>query len=351
MRPKGFGFETARDDLLERLVYIVGPARGGTSVLNRTLGAHPRHLFTTNVSYVLERVWRVAGRVPAAELRRRFEALPSNPCRAVLERLPAARRVPLEQALAAAFAAPRLDRLFQLVPLVTLLAASHGKEVGDLACWQAKSNNWRGLEALRKVFPKAVFVLVFRDPRSAALSGGLRASRKRHGGAGDGRIDLAELVDYCLYWRTMTLMCLRFQRRHPEAAVGVRFEDFVVDPMAELNRVFARTVADPLAGEAAARLVAAVEGGATNAPAERYRGVSRAPLERWKDRLAADELDVIAAVTGRAARAAGYDVPPPVAEPGILRLVGAVPEPGRRLRVAAKILALGAYERLALPRA
>jgi hypothetical protein len=254
------------------------------------------------------------------------------------------RRFALKHYVAESFEKPNLARLFALLPLFSLVAGDHGKDPCQLRCWQTKSCNWRGLEKVRKSFPEAHFVFIVRDPRGSVFSGARRATRELLGAEGPRILD-SEIIEFALYWRTVVTVCLRFARRHPERSIVLRFEDFLADPVRQLNRVFERTVGKPLDAASIDAALAELQGGATNDPEERYRGLSAAPLGRWRRHLPADQAELIAALTWRVARAAGYDVEPPARMPKLSTLMGRMPGWKRKLRVLAKLVLLSAMER------
>lgn len=338
-----------REDLFNRLVYLVGPTRSGTSIISAAIGAHPKHLVAAWASYFMDRVWCHARKAPTSVLRTKYEAIPGYRGEAAARALDPLRRVALEQYVAESFEKPRLARLFGLLPLFTLLAGDHGKDPRKLHCWQTKSCNWRGLDAIRRSFPEAVFVFIFRDPRGSILSGARRASREVLGRECAQVLD-SEIIDFALYWRTVVAVCLRFARRHPECSILLRFEDFLVDPVRQLNRVFERTLGEPMGATSIRAALAELQGGASNDPEERYQGLSAAPLDRWRRQLTADQAELIAALTWKAARSAGYDVPPPIKAPPLSALVGTMPGWKRKLRVLAKLVLLWTIERTLMGR-
>lgn len=344
MELEDLGIAGVRPDTLERLVYMVGPTRSGTSIINNATGLHPRHLVAAPVSYFMDRVWCQAKRDDAAALRQRFEALPGCVGDASLDGLDREQRERLDRYMAESFARPDLKRLFQLLPLRALAAGGHGKEPDQVRCWQTKTGNWRGLEEVRRAFPQARFVFLVRDPRGSILSGARHASKRAPEGDGHSLLT-AEIIDFALYWRTTVAVGLRFARRHPDISMIVRFEEFLTDPVATLNRVFAWTVGEPMNTASLEAALARLGGGASNTPGESYTGISTAPLHRWRRDLTPEQVALITALTRRTARAAGYDLEPQAAGPGVVQVISAMPTPRRKLRVGAKMVLLAGMDR------
>lgn len=336
--------DSVRPDTLERLVYMVGPTRSGTSIINNAIGLHPRHLVAAPVSYFMDRVWCHAKRDDAAALRQRFEALPGYVGDASLGGLHREQRERLDHYMADSFVRPDLKRLFQLLPLRALAAGGRGKEPDQVRCWQTKTGNWRGLGAVCRAFPQARFVFLLRDPRGSILSGARHASKRAPGGDGHSLMT-AEIIDFALYWRTTVAVGLRFARRHPDISMIVRFEEFLTDPVATLHRVFAWTVGEPMDTATLEAALAGLGGGASNTPGELYTGISTAPLDRWRRDLSPEQVDLITALTWRTARAAGYDLGKPTAGPDMVQMIRAMPSLRRKLRVLAKMALLAGMDR------
>ncbi|MBK8908203.1 MAG: sulfotransferase [Rhodospirillales bacterium] len=347
MELEDLGLDGLRQDTLEHLVYMVGPTRSGTSIINNAIGLHPRHLVAAPVSYFMDRVWSYATRDDAQTLRRRFEGLPGYTADAALDR---EQRDRLNRYMAECFARPDLKRLFQLLPLRALAAGGCGKVPEQVRCWQTKSGNWRGLEKLRRAFPHARFVFLVRDPRGSILSGARHASKRAPEGDGHSLLT-AEIIDFALYWRTTVAVGLRFARRHPDISMIVRFEDFLVDPVTTLNRVFAWTVGEPMAPAALEAALAGLGGGASNTPGESYTGISTAPLHRWRRDLTPEQVALISALTWRTARTAGYDLEQPTTGPRTVHMIRAMPTVRRKLRALAKMLLISAMDRTTIRRA
>lgn len=338
-------FDGVRRDVLERIVYMVGPTRSGTSIINNAIGIHPRHLVGAPVSYFLDKVWAYAGRDTPEALRRRYEGISNYRGEAALQALDSEAREALERYVGESFERPDLARMFQLLPLFVLVSGGHGKQTDQLQCWQTKSGNWRGLDKVRRAFPHGRFVFLIRDPRGSILSGARHASKRAP--EGDGRsLLVAEIIDFALYWRTTVDVCLRFARRYPDISMIVRFEDFLRDPVRELNRVFAWVTGETMDDEAIQTALARLPGGASNNPGELYQGISTAPLSRWKRELTAEQVTLIESLTWRTARVAGYDLDRPAKGPTMVRLIGDMPGWKRKLRVLAKMVFLFALEKL-----
>ena len=78
-----------------------------------------------------------------------------------------------------------------------------------------------------------------------------------------------------------------------------------------------------------------LDGGATNDDSEIYRGLSKAPLTRWREALGQRELALIARVTEPTAARLGYELEP--AGGGAMGAVSAMRSPAKRWRAAARL--------------
>jgi len=332
------------EEALDRLVYLVGPTRSGTSVIYNCLGLHPRALGFPALTYFVNRVWRYRHRVDERTWRALLHQTSYFRPKEVIQGLGEQTGDRLSRRYSAALKRKDFAELYRLYPLFYALSAECDKDPAAIGCWTDKANNWRGLSAIRRALPQARFVFVVRDPRSVVLSNmgrSLRRQQRRR----DSAPDLGEVVEAGLYWRVMMLMLLRFASRHPGSVAWVRYEDFVTDPTRELNRLFTFMVGEGLAEDELAALLGTVGGGATNRADETYSGISDTPRERWRHELGAAEVAVIGSIAGRTARRFGYQLapsPPSVA----LAAIFAMPRPVEKLAAAARLAAAVLLERL-----
>ncbi|HEY7609109.1 MAG TPA: sulfotransferase [Alphaproteobacteria bacterium] len=326
---------------LERMVYLVGPARGGTTIMHMAMDVHPNALVLPGVTHFLQQIWRYRRVVHERLLRLILRSAECWHQDAILARLDAEQNAEFIRLVNAAFATRALAPLYKLYPIAYALSPKFAKAPADIACWHDKSNDWRYFGVLAEAFPQARFIFVVRDPRSVAVSGALRMSLKA--GEARARAEPSDLVDMALYWRLMVQRCLDFAHRHPARSRIVRFEDFLAAPVATLAQLFRFTLGHAPPEADIERGLARTIGRASNDPAGLYRGISREPVERWKTALAADDVALVERLTAPTARKVGYDME---RHGGIAAALGAIRAlgSGPRARWAAKLLIEEGYE-------
>lgn len=332
-----------RATALERMVYLVGPARGGTSVIHMAMDVHPKALVLPGVTHFLQHVWRYRRKVHERLLRLILRSAQAWNNDAILTRLDKEQNTEFTRLVNAAFKQRELAPLYKLYPVAYALSPDCKKVPSDIACWHDKSNDWRYLGPLAAAFQAARFIFVVRDPRSVALSGALRMSLKE--GKTVARAEPASLVDMALYWRLMVQRCLDFAQRHPERCRIVRFEDFLAAPTTTLQQLFRFTVGHAPPDAEIEMGLARVIGGASNDAGERYHGISREPLQRWRTALAPEDITLVEQLTAPTARKAGYEIGRRSGVAGSLRALRALGGGKARARAAAKVLIEEAYER------
>lgn len=342
MTPTGLAHLLPSPAALDRLVYLVGPARGGTSVIHAAMDANPAALVLPGVTHFLQQVWRYRNVVHDRLLRQIIQLGQAWDQEAIQARLDPAQNAEFRRIVNAAFAAKDMRSLYHLLPIAYALSPAFAKPPSQITCWHDKSNDWRHLGVLSRAFPQARFIFVVRDPRSVVLSGALRESLK----AGEvvPRLEHASVVDMALYWRLMVQRCLSFAQHQPDRSRIVRFEDFLEAPVAVLRDLFHFTVGRAPDDDAIARAISGIAGSTSNDPAARYRGVSREPLARWKSAMSADQVALVAQLTAPTARKLGYDI---ARAGGLIRSFRALGRGGgsrARLRGAAKIAIEEAWE-------
>ena len=291
---------------LNRLVYLIGPARSGTSFIHAAMNVHERTLVLPGITYFTQNLWRYRSRVHD-RLLRDIMRLPNFWDEAAIERrLGEERYASFRRLVNDTLARREFASMYQLYPIAYALSPSFAKDPAAIACWHDKHNDWRHLGSIARAFPESKFIFVARDPRSVVLSGARRMVLKA--GQVAAQPKSTELIEMALYWRLLLQHCLNFKARYPNRAIIVQYERFVTEPEQELNRVFAFTMGQPIPAGAIAERLHGVEGGATNAAEQRYAGVSREPLERWKTALSRDEIALIEQLTAPTARKLGYDI-------------------------------------------
>ena len=295
------------DEMLSRLVYLMGPTRSGTSVIFRSLGLHPRTMSLPGETYFVNRVWKYRNRIDERTWRTLLCAPRYFPPRDLIRGKDEFESNSLGRRYAGALKRKSFSELYKLYPLFYSLSNDFDKELPSLECWIDKANNWRGLLTIRRSLPMARFVFVVRDPRSVILSNARRNARRKQLSATTENT-LTDIILMSLYWRFTTLMMLRFTSQNPGSVTWVRYEDFVQDPCAELNRLYTFMVGEGLKNDQLETLLQAISGGATNSRAERYEGISKAPMTRWRDQLDQRELSIISSISGKTAESFGYEL-------------------------------------------
>lgn len=298
---------TVAPEALERLVYLVGPARGGTSIINMALGIHPQILVLPAMSHFVNHVWAHRRKVSERLFRGIFRMPRYFELPKILATLPADDAEPLRKYVMTTLTARNKDfrRLYQLYPLLYAMTPQNAKDPGEITCWHDKTNDWRNIAVVARYFPEARFVFVTRDPRGSCASLARRAITKEFRDKDDG-LEVQDLIDGAVAWRVMMERFRVFSRKRPGRSLLVRFEDFMASPEVTLNRIFDFAAGKTLPDDLVRAGLEALEGGATNDPDESYQGISTVPHERWKKHLSPTEADLILAIAGGTARRLGY---------------------------------------------
>lgn len=330
---------TVAPQALERLVYLVGPARGGTSIIKMALGIHPQILVLPTMSHFVNHVWAHRRKVSERLFRGIFRMPRYFELAKILATLPEDDGERLGEYVMTTLKARNKDfrRLYQLYPLLYAMTPQNAKDPGEITCWHDKTNDWQNIAVVARYFPEARFVFVTRDPRGSCASLARRAITKEFRDKDDG-LEVQDLIDGAVAWRVMMERFQVFSRKRPGRSLLVRFEDFMAAPEATLNRIFDFAAGKTLPDDLVRTGLEALKGTASNDPEEVYQGISTAPLERWQKHLSPTEADLILAVAGGSARRLGYEsdsrVPPTTLPRAALKLPGV----RRKMRFGAKLL-------------
>ena len=295
-------------EALGRLAYVVGPVRGGTTLLYQAIGLHPEILTFRGMTHFVNHVWQYRNKVHE-RLLRILVKLP-NFCKQekdILARLGEAERLEWKRFTNRAVKRKRMAELWSLYPMLYALTPLFTKRAEDIRCWCEKSNDCAGIADIARDFPWSRFLFIARDPLASVSSMAVRSADKA--GEANPQVQFDKLLASAVHWAHMTLRMLRFARRHPGQSRLLRFEDLVQDPVATLSGAFAFLEVAPLPADQLAEAVGKLSYRATNAPGESGSGMDTRPLERWRSVLSEPDAAVIRDVTGRIARCAGYEVP------------------------------------------
>lgn len=298
-------------DILERLVYLVGTTRSGTTVIARSFYLSGYVFGCPNSTRFTNQVWRNRNKVDERMLRLIFKMPKFYQERRALNALAPEDRTRIRRLIWDAFATRHLGRMYQLYPLLYSLDPACAKDPSQALCWADKANDVEGLFDLPRYLPQAKFVFITRDPRAATASMKGQVVRTRQEAGLAGR-NLTALFSACIYWRNMMQTFLRFARRYPDRSIFIRYEDFVDAPEEAINRLLDFAVGDRMA-------VDALQAGISQFRHKRKHdkhtatgaGIDRRPLDRWRRMLEAPEAELTTALTWRTARKLGYEIDAP----------------------------------------
>lgn len=201
-------------------VFVVGSGRSGSTLLAALLSQHPRVNVGPESPYlgwVLHRPWRYLRRGWRSTIEHDLLRSPSFSLSGIdggaLHQLIASSAAPTDV----------IARVFQL------LALERGADT-----WIDKTpSNVLRLPLVSRAFPSARFVHLVRDGRAVA------ESLVRVGWA-------SSLERAAFNWRRRVTAGMRFEARHPDRVLRIRYEELIMDPARTLEPVWDLARVDPL---------------------------------------------------------------------------------------------------------
>lgn len=330
-------------EALERMIYVVGSARGGTSISFRIIELHDNVISLGGPSHFLNHVWRYRNTLHDRLWRQLLWTSKYIRRKAVRDSLPEDRRDAYLLLINQRTEAKRLAALYQLYPITRALDPEETRNPTSLVAWVDKGNDFWGVDRLARAFPQGRFVQVVRDPRAAIASLSKRVADQR--GDTKFRVEPRDVIAAALYWRNLVRQQLRFARRHPSRTILFRFEDLTERPVEVVRALYYALGLPPVAdGELKARIDGLEYGASLNAT-ERGTGISTAPNVRWMHSLDAAALGIIAEICGPSARRLGYDLPPSADQRGWIGIVALVPGLRAKAITLAKLTFLTVMDR------
>lgn len=211
-------------------VFIVGLPRSGSTLLSRVLNNSQDILSVNDLYYVQEIIAQGLIQRKLTE-RQRLHLLDNL---ITIVSLRSTKNDPFVGQFA--FTVEQLDRVYNTVnearpdtwsTLMDIFFSTLAKETGKTHWADKTPQNFLHIELLKKVFPSAKFIFLFRDPRDIFLS--------YKYADGDGH-DLRRYhpVPYAIYWRTAVRRYLKF-KKNTDWVTMVRYEDLLKDTVAAVN--------------------------------------------------------------------------------------------------------------------
>ena len=334
-------FNSLSKEALNRFIYVIGAARGGTTIIRNAIGIHDNILMLPGMTHFMNQVWRYRKKVHNRLIRQIFRMPPFYGESEALKSL--SEKSDFNKHIDRALKGHNLRHMWQIYPLVYGLDKKNTKRPDQILCWVDKANDFYGIETVRRYFPKGKFIFVVRDPRSAVLSLARRALRKEEHRI-VAEVDEVKLIEACIHWRNMIQRMAYFSGRHPDRTIIVKFEDFLMTPEATLNRIFRFTVGVPMDHDVIEKRLRGLSYGASNEPQERGSGISRKPIGRWKEALTQSQVETIAMLTGKTAFKIGYRLDGSMSGADLVQVIKRVKSIKQRVIMAAKLAYLQAFE-------
>ena len=326
---------------LERLIYVVGSARGGTSLTKDVIGAHDNVISFHGPTHFLNHPWKHRRRLDPRLWNIVFW-LPENVRRAeVRDSLAPQAREDFIRHVNRALARRDFRELYQLYPLTRALDPEEPRAPQDIVAWLDKGNDFWGVDLIARHFPQARFVFVVRDPRGSVASLAKRMADDRPDT--DFAVTPRDVIASAIYWRNLAQRELRFARRYPERTIFFRFEDLVTRPFEIVPRLYdflglPAMPEDVLRGKLDSLVYSA------SLDAEKSSGLSTKPVERWRSKLSEDAVDCVAEICAPTARRFGYELKEPARRRGLMGLAGQAGGGRAQAAVAAKLAYLALRE-------
>lgn len=282
-------------DDIDNLIYLVGSARGGTSILFRSLSIHPEIYRLPAISHFYSNVWRSRRCMHKRLFSKVYKSLLWFDVSKATKDLSGKNKDQINSMLRKAIKNKDFSMLYKMYPIVSfLIDRNNDPTIEKSSCWADKSNDWRGLYKINKSFPKSKFIFIVRDPRAVVLSSATRQSKKD----GMTNFDSRNIINQAVDWKWMVDRMLSFKKNNPHKTKIIHYEDFVSNPSTVLNELFLFLCGFKMDENDIVEKINDLSGSSTNRD-EKYKGISSKSMNRWKDELSELDTQLIENIVGR----------------------------------------------------
>jgi hypothetical protein len=317
--PKDLDFQALSEHFAERLIYVVGNARGGSTFTNSAVGIHPKILCVEWNDITFAEIWPHIGKLNETELREKLLRPKHYREPVAAENIGEANLRRWQAHVQSVCQSRDLRSLFCLQGLLFWIMQG-APRLEDCAAWCVKTNTWEGVDTLKQAMPRTRIIFVERDPRANSLSFAKVYARDRREAFSD-----PDLTRGALDWlRNAVEFAARLNRYHD--ALLLYFEQLVADPASNLNRIYGELGLDRLDVNTVQAALAGIEYTSTKTYEERGRGpnprgLHTAPLNRWREQLSREQVTLVSGLTHAGAEYYGYEPEP---SPGSLFAINAL---------------------------
>jgi hypothetical protein len=288
---------------------ISSSPRGGSTFSKNAVGIHPNILRVNWNDKTLSKIWPKR-KLPHPEFRSLVLREPDYFNRdKALAYLGVRGLNSLEALIDGVCKRRRLGELFCLHGFLYWLMVEPEFKLDSMHYWVVKTNTLENLYKIGNELPRLRFVMVQRDPRPVSLS-----LAKVY--AGRGRFSTEHIVKGSVDWARQAARCSKFLANMEERAIGIRYEDLVLDNQATLNEVYnflnLKKLEPNLIEQSMGKVYFKRTGSVYDKPFDkdnpRPTGIQLEGLERWKQQLSEGQKQIIGSLSSHPARYFGYEV-------------------------------------------
>lgn len=289
MKFKKFDFNNIFENLSTKIVYVIGNARGGSTISNTLIGIHPRiYEINWNDKFFIRKYHKISNFTIFREkiLRggRYFDK------RFLMKNFGQSFLKEFENFLETIFLKKNLKYLFLLPVFMHWIHNSNRPKLDDVSYFCYKTNTWEGSDLIKQNLPKTKLIIIQRNSLSVSLSMAKAFSRQTNQ-----KINNEAIIRGALSWNRNAIEFKKILTSYPKDSHLVSYEQIILNHH-KLNEIYHFLHLNKISEKfflSQTRNIYYKKTSLKNETKTKKKGIQFEGLDRWKYELNETQIKII----------------------------------------------------------